>query len=187
MATTVTAYGKVKAKAKRGEAMPEGWMIDRQGKPLLDPKRADEGFLLPIGGHKGYGLALVVGILAGALGGAAVGSDVVDFNADHVTVTNTGQAILVIDLAAFGEPADFKAAMDRLIGELHGSDRLPGVDRIWIPGEQSNEKRQRYRTAGIPIADALMKDLHSLAHELGIKELGERLEERRVGKECVNK
>src|SRR3546814_3435883 len=75
MATTVTAYGKVKAKAKRGEAMPEGWMIDRQGKPLLDPKRADEGFLLPIGGHKGYGLALVVGILAGALGGAAVGSD----------------------------------------------------------------------------------------------------------------
>ena len=54
MATTVAAYGKVKAKAKRGEQMPEGWMIDRQGKPLLDPKRADEGFLLPIGGHKGY-------------------------------------------------------------------------------------------------------------------------------------
>ena len=53
MATTVAAYGKVKAKAKRGEQMPEGWMIDRQGKPLLDPKRADEGFLLPIGGHKG--------------------------------------------------------------------------------------------------------------------------------------
>src|SRR3546814_19254907 len=76
MATTVTAYGKVKAKAKRGEAMPEGWLIDRQGKPLLDPKRDDEGFLLPIGGHKGYGLALVVGILAGALGGGADGRDV---------------------------------------------------------------------------------------------------------------
>jgi len=58
MATTVAAYGKVKAKAQRGEAMPEGWMIDRQGQPLTDPKRADEGFLLPIGGYKGYGLAL---------------------------------------------------------------------------------------------------------------------------------
>ena len=53
MATTVAAYGKVKAKAQRGEMMPEGWMMDRLGQPLLDPKRADEGFLLPIGGHKG--------------------------------------------------------------------------------------------------------------------------------------
>ena len=50
MATTVAAYGKVKTKAQRGETMPEGWMIDRQGQPLTDPKRADEGFLLPIGG-----------------------------------------------------------------------------------------------------------------------------------------
>src|SRR5665647_166353 len=97
MATTVAAYGKVKAKAKRGEQMPEGWMIDRQGKPLTDPKRAEEGFLVPIGGHKGYGLALIVGLLAGTLNGAAMGRDVVDFNHDHVTPTNTGQSVLVID------------------------------------------------------------------------------------------
>ena len=108
MATTVAAYGKVKAKAKRGEMMPEGWMIDRKGQPLLDPQRAHEGFLLPIGGHKGFGLALVVGLLAGTLQGAAMGRDVVDFNQDHTTPTNTGQAILAIDLKAFGEPADFK-------------------------------------------------------------------------------
>ena len=67
------AYGKVKAKAKRGEMMPEGWMIDREGRPLLDPARANEGFLLPIGGHKGYGLALLVGLLAVAVLGLAVG------------------------------------------------------------------------------------------------------------------
>src|SRR6476661_4890243 len=71
MATTVAAYGKVKAKALGGETMPEGWMIDREGKPLTDPKRAEEGFLLPIGGYKGYGLALVVGLIAGTLNGAA--------------------------------------------------------------------------------------------------------------------
>ena len=53
MATTVAAYGKVKTKAQRGEEMPAGWMIDREGKPLTDPKRANEGFLLPIGGNKG--------------------------------------------------------------------------------------------------------------------------------------
>src|SRR6202165_4686468 len=82
MATTVAAYGKVKAKAARGEMMPEGWMIDREGKPLTDPRRANEGFLLPIGGSKGYGLALVVGLVAGTLNTAAMGKDVVDFNAD---------------------------------------------------------------------------------------------------------
>ena len=65
MATTVAAYGKVKTAAQRGETMPEGWMIDRMGKALTDPKRANEGLLLPIGGYKGYGLALVFGLLAG--------------------------------------------------------------------------------------------------------------------------
>src|SRR5205814_1788345 len=59
MATTVAAYGKVKAKLQRGEMMPEGWMVDQEGRPLTDPKRAGEGFLLPIGGYKGYGLALI--------------------------------------------------------------------------------------------------------------------------------
>src|SRR6187455_912836 len=74
MATTVAAYGKVKTKAQRGETMPEGWMVDREGRPLTDPKRMNEGFLLPLGGHeggyKGYGMALVFGILAGTLNNA---------------------------------------------------------------------------------------------------------------------
>jgi L-2-hydroxycarboxylate dehydrogenase (NAD+) len=78
MATTVAAYGKVKTKALRGEAMPEGWMVDRQGKPLTDPKRADEGMLLPLGGmeagYKGYGLAMIIGLLAGTLGWAGTSS-----------------------------------------------------------------------------------------------------------------
>src|SRR5665213_3562766 len=86
MATTVAAYGKVKTKALRGETMPVGWMIDRLGKPLTDPKRADEGMLLPLGGmeagYKGYGLAMIIGLLAGTLGGAAMGKDVIDFNHD---------------------------------------------------------------------------------------------------------
>lgn len=173
MATTVAAYGKVKAKAKRGEPMPAGWMIDRQGQPLLDPNRAGEGFLLPIGEHKGYGLALIVGLLAGTLGGGAMGRDVIDFNADHTTVTNTGQAILVIDLAAFGDPAAFKHAVDRLVRDIRGSGRLPGVERIWLPGEQSHEKRARYREQGIPVAAGLVDELQALATTLGIAPLNE--------------
>lgn len=171
MATTVAAYGKVKAKAKRGEMMPEGWMIDRQGKPLLDPARANEGFLLPIGEHKGYGLALIVGLLAGTLGGAAMGRDVVDFNHDHTTPTNTGQAILVIDIKAFRDPDGFKADVDQLVRDIHGSQRLPGVERIWLPGEQSHEKRTQYAKTGIPLAPGLVAELNEVARDLGIDPL----------------
>lgn len=173
MATTVAAYGKVKAKAKRGEQMPVGWMIDRQGQPLLDPQRAGEGFLLPIGEHKGYGLALIVGLLAGTLGGAAMGREVIDFNADHKTTTNTGQAILVIDLAAFGDPAQFRQRVDTLVRDIRDSQRLPGVERIWLPGEQSHERRARYREQGIPVSAGLVSELQALATELGIDPLEE--------------
>jgi L-2-hydroxycarboxylate dehydrogenase (NAD+) len=168
MATTVAAYGKVKAKAQRGEAMPEGWMIDRQGQPLLDPKRAEEGFLLPIGGYKGYGLALIVGLLAGTLNGAAMGKDVIDFNHDFKTTTNTGQAIAMIDLAAFGDPDAFKRRVDVLVRDLRASERMPGVDRIWLPGEQSRAKRLAHERDGIPIGAALRKALDGVAADLGI-------------------
>ncbi len=171
MATTVAAYGKVKAKAQRGEQMPEGWMIDRQGRPLLDPKRAEEGFLLPIGGYKGYGLALIVGLLAGTLNGAAMGKDVIDFNHDFKTTTNTGQAVAMIDLAAFGDPAAFKRRVDVLVRDLRASERMPGVDRIWLPGEQSRAKRLAHERDGIPIGAALRKALDAVAADLGIAPL----------------
>ena len=171
MATTVAAYGKVKAKAQRGETMPEGWMIDRQGRPLLDPKRAEEGFLLPIGGYKGYGLSLLVGLLAGTLNGAAMGRDVVDFNHDFETTTNTGQAIAMIDLAAFGDVAAFKQRVDHVVRDLRGSERMPHVDRIWLPGEQSHTRRIAYTRDGIPLAGELRKTLDAVAADLGIDPL----------------
>jgi LDH2 family malate/lactate/ureidoglycolate dehydrogenase len=171
MATTVAAYGKVKAKAKAGEMMPVGWMIDRKGQPLTDPRRSDEGFLLPIGDHKGYGLALIVGLLAGTLQGAAMGREVIDFNKDHVTRTNTGQAILVIDLRAFGDPAAFKARVDTIARDIRSSERLEGVDRVWLPGEQSHERRERYAVEGIPVSPGVAGDLVTLAAELGIQPL----------------
>jgi len=171
MATTVAAYGKIKSKAKAGEMMPEGWMIDRKGQPLLDPNRADEGFLLPIGGHKGYGLALIVGLLAGTLQGAAMGREVIDFNKDHVTRTNTGQAILVIDLRAFGDPAAFKARVDTVVRDIRSCERLEGVDRVWLPGEQSHQRRAQYAVEGIPVSPGVAADLVTLAAELGIEPL----------------
>jgi len=171
MATTVAAYGKVKAKAQRGETMPEGWMIDREGRPLTDPRRAEEGFLLPIGGYKGYGLALVFGLLAGTLNGAAMGKDVIDFNHDDASATNTGQAIVAIDVAAFGDLQAFKDRIDVLVNDLRQSRRMPHVERIWLPGEQSHAKRIEHHRDGIPISAPLLRSLDQLADDLRVKRL----------------
>src|SRR5437762_2351936 len=171
MASTVAAYGKVKTKAQRGEPLPEGWMIDRQGKPLTDPARAEDGFLLPIGGYKGYGLAPVFGLLAGTLNGAANGTDTIDFNKDDRTPTNTGQAIVAISLEAFGDVEAFKRNVDALIGVLRNSRRLPDVDRIWLPGEQSHAKRIAYEREGIPLGPELLRKLNELADQLGTTRL----------------
>ncbi|CUH68081.1 putative oxidoreductase YjmC [Thalassovita gelatinovora] len=171
MATTVAAYGKVKTAAQRGEMMPEGWMIDRDGKPLTDPNRAADGFLLPIGGPKGYGLSLIFGILAGVLNGAAFGRDVVDFNADATSTTNTGHVILALDIAAFADPVKFRADIDDVWRQMKSSARMTGVDEIRLPGERLN-KVTRDRTAqGIPIPAPLRETLADLARDLGVAAL----------------
>src|SRR5579863_6764428 len=108
MSPTVVAFGKVRLAAQRGEEMPVGWMIDKQGEPLTDPKRMDEGHLLPIGGYKGSGLSLIIGLLAGALNRAALGRDVVDFTKEIGKPTNTGQVIAAISIDAFMPAAEFK-------------------------------------------------------------------------------
>jgi len=168
MATTVAAYGKVKTKAQRGEMMPEGWMMGRDGRPLTDPRRAGEGFLLPIGGYKGYGLALIFGLLAGTLNGAAMGKDVVDFNADDTTPTNTGHVIVAINVETFQPVAEFKRSVDVLVRDIRKSERLPGVDRIRLPGEGSQAARADRAKNGVPLPAPLLASLNQLATELKI-------------------
>lgn len=171
MATTVAAYGKVKTAAQRGETMPEGWMIDKNGNPLTDPTRASEGFLLPIGGPKGYGLALVFGILAGTLNGAAFGRDVIDFNADDTTTTNTGHFVIALDIKAFADPALFKTGIDKVWDEMKSSPRLPGVDGVRLPGEGLAKTMLERQASGMPIPNPLRKKLDDLADKIGIATL----------------
>lgn len=168
MAPTVSAYGKVRLKASRGEPMPVGWMIDKQGKPLTDPKRADEGHLLPIGDYKGYALSLIIGLLAGALNRAAIGRDIFDFNKELGRATNTGQSVVALSIDAFVPAAEFKRSVDAMVRTLRASPRLPGVERIWLPGEQSHVKRLDRMKSGIPLPPSLKRSLDALAKELGI-------------------
>jgi LDH2 family malate/lactate/ureidoglycolate dehydrogenase len=151
--------------------MPEGWMIDREGKPLTDAKRASEGFLLPIGGAKGYGLALMIGLLAGTLNGGAFGRDVIDYTVDSKTPSNTGQSILVVDIAAFADVQTFKHDVDEVWDEMKSSPTLPGVDEVRLPGERSTQIYQERMANGVPLNEGQLKILDELAGRLGVAPL----------------
>jgi LDH2 family malate/lactate/ureidoglycolate dehydrogenase len=167
----VAAYGKVKTAALKGEQMPEGWMVDRNGAPLTDPTKSADGFLLPIGGPKGYGLSLIFGILAGVLNGAAFGRDVVDFNADAVSTTNTGHMILALDIQAFVDPDQFRADIDAVWTQMKSSETFSGFDEVRLPGERMHNVMQKRLKDGIPVSDVLREKLAVVANELGVAPL----------------
>jgi LDH2 family malate/lactate/ureidoglycolate dehydrogenase len=171
MATTVAAYGKVKMKAQAGEPMPVGWMIDKQGQPLTDPNRSHEGMLVPIGEYKGYGLSLMIALLAGCMNGAAVGSELVDFNADSKAVTNTGQTIIAINPDFLGGTEHLISDANRLVGEIKESKKLPGVTEIRVPGDGIAKSKAKRTVEGIPIPDNLFTALQATAKLAGVAPL----------------
>jgi L-2-hydroxycarboxylate dehydrogenase (NAD+) len=172
IATTVVSYGTVKLYRLQGRDMPEGWMVSsRDGSPITDPARSAEGLLLPIGGYKGSGLAIVLGLIAGTLNGAAFGRDVIDFNADQENACNTGHFIIALDVARFTPLAAFKAEVDRHLRDLRGSQTLPGFDAIRLPGAERQRRRADRQRNGVPLPRELTDQLDSLAGELGIGRL----------------
>lgn len=171
IATTVAAYGKVKVAAQKGESIPDTWMIDRHGQPITDPNKSSEGSLLPIGGYKGYGLAVMIGLLAGTLNNAAVGKDTIDFNVHHDLITNTGQTIIAVDPSAFGNREQFVERVITLVNDLKASSRLPGVNQIRVPGDGAAKSIAQRLEQGIPISPELKVALNQCAKECGITAL----------------
>lgn len=165
IATTVASHGTIKVLAQAGERMPEGWVTDAEGKPITDPAQADKGFLVPIGGYKGSGLNMAIGLLAGVLNGAAFGSDVIDHRAVLDREANTGQAILVIRPDLFRDLDDFKGAVDVKLAEMRSAGD-PGA--VHIPGAGAKRHVDEHRESGVPIPDALLAQLRELAirHEV---------------------
>lgn len=172
MATTVVSYGTIKTYALQGKSLPAGWMVDRRtGGPLTDPRESAEGLLLPIGGYKGSGLALMLGFLAGTLNGAAMGLDVVDFNADTRTPNNTGQFVVALDVSRFVPLDQFEREVRRHAAALKSGARLPGVDAIRLPGEQRAERRTRRFKDGVILPPPVRAKLDALADRLAIARL----------------
>jgi L-2-hydroxycarboxylate dehydrogenase (NAD+) len=167
IATTAASHGTIKVAAREGRPLPEGWVVDAKGRPITDASRAGEGFLVPMGGYKGSGLTIAIGLLAGVLNGAAFGADVVDHRRDLETPTNTGQAILVL------RPDLFRPGHQVLADLTHHLDTLRdagGTDgrAVRLPGDEAARVRAENEADGIPVPDHLARELHELADELGV-------------------
>ncbi len=155
--------------------LQEGWVVhSKTGEPITDPKKVGEGVLLPIGGHKGSGLALVIGLLAGVLNGASFGRDVVDLAKPGKAPTNTGQFVIALDVSRFIAPEVFAAEMDRHLKDLASSPRLPGFDSIRLPGADRRKRRADRGANGVELPSALVTQLDALAASLKVQPLAAR-------------
>ena len=176
IATSVSSFGTIRKYALAGRPMPEGWVVNsRTGEPITDPKKVSEGVLLPIGGYKGSGLALMIGLLAGVLNGAAFGREVIDFTQPGTEPSNTGQFVMALDVARFMPIEAFAAEADRHLRDLRASPRLPGVDAIRLPGEDRRRRRADRSQNGVQLPDALLRQLDELAARLKIEPLAARV------------
>jgi len=167
IATTVASHGTIKVRGQAGESLPDGWVIDEEGNPINDPERADEGFLVPIGGYKGSGLNLALGVLAGIMNGAAFGREVIDHRTVPDRPANTGQMMLVVRPDLFGGLDDFKAEMDRQLQVFRTSESMTG-EPVRLAGERAEAIEERRRHEGIPVPGPLLAKLRKLAERLGL-------------------
>ncbi|KAF1299227.1 ureidoglycolate dehydrogenase [Enterococcus sp. JM4C] len=150
MATTVQAWGKILDARSKNKEIPDTWAVDSQGNPTTNPHNVNG--LLPIAGPKGYGLMMMVDILAGTLLGLPFGKHVSSMYADLTEKRNLGQIYLIIDPARFTDVDTFKENINRMVNELHEIKPVEGVQQVYYPGELSQARYDKYMTNGIPIA-----------------------------------
>jgi LDH2 family malate/lactate/ureidoglycolate dehydrogenase len=172
IATSVASNGAIRTYAAQGRPLPEGWVMSREdGEPITDGKRLAEGMFVPVGGYKGSGLALILGLLGGPLNRAAFGRDIKDVNAEVSRESNTGHFLIALDVSRFLPLDAFKSEIDRHVHDLSSSKRLPGFDEIRIPGQGRIARHAERMNNGVPLAASLLKQLDDVAKSLAITPL----------------
>ncbi|AXA54227.1 Ldh family oxidoreductase [Pseudomonas thivervalensis] len=151
MAMSVVARAKIRNALTRGERIPDNWATDANGKPTTDPRAALDGFLLPIGGHKGYGLALVVDLLAGLLSNAAYLTHVKSWVDAPDQPQNLGHFFILIDTARLGSPDWLQGRMTDFASILHQSPAVEPTSPVIVPGEIELKKMHRHMREGVPV------------------------------------
>jgi LDH2 family malate/lactate/ureidoglycolate dehydrogenase len=175
MATTTVAAGKVKVYKLNHRALPSGWVVDGGGQPVTEPEDAfryvferPEGGITPlggaraVGGHKGYGLAVMVHILGGALAGASF-SPIRNRTQGPSDPHNIGHFFMAIDPRAFRPEGEFQEDLDQVIDVLHGAKRADPAQPVLVAGDPEMATRSERLEQGVPIPADLMEQLRAVA------------------------
>ena len=181
-ATSISQRGKIEVLDRAGKATPLGWAIDKEGNSYTDTKKllvdlvAKQAAMLPIGGadedggsHKGYSLGVMVEILCAALqsGSYLQGLHGWDSEGNRVPY-KLGHFFLAINIDFFTEIDDFKLITGNIMRALQSSTVAPSKDRIWVAGEKEYYKKKEILEIGVPINEALLKNLQIMKNDLGI-------------------
>ncbi|CAN5723675.1 Ldh family oxidoreductase [soil metagenome] len=165
-ATTSVAAGKISVARAKGEQLPPGSIIDREGRPSTDPEDFyNGGMLLPFGGHKGYSLGLVVEMLGRVLTGA---DEYAQEGRGGPVYGRSGTFIIALDPGMFRPNDDYRAEVDRSLDRIKRVKPAPGFNEVLVPGEPELRARAQREREGIPIAEATWSAIRATASELGV-------------------
>ncbi len=160
VATSAIAAGKIKVAKAKHEPLPSGAILDRNGRPSTDPQAFfDGGVLLPFGGHKGYGLAIIAELLSGPMAGA---------DAFPGVTSRSGIFMFAVDVTVFRPLADYEKALAKRLGQIKAVPPAPGFQEVLLPGEPEARARAKREREGIPIPEDTWKAVLSVAAELGV-------------------
>ena len=168
IALSAANIGRIRLAAGNGNGIPDGWATDAEGRPTTVPATALAGMLLPAAGHKGFGLALMVDVLAGVLAGGGYGERVNGLYADTALPNECGHFFLALDVAAFGDAQGFATRLADLEASVTAPPYAPGVDRVLLPGQRSAERLREATQRGVPVDPGVLTRLRDLAADLDV-------------------
>jgi LDH2 family malate/lactate/ureidoglycolate dehydrogenase len=167
---SAVAGGKLLLAQEKGEKIPLGWATDREGRPTDDPFVGFKGFLQPLGGHKGFGLSLMIDILCGVISGGAFQFDLASMYSDPEGPSGTSHTFIVIDPEAMLGREAFESRMQAFYATLKSSPMWETDARMLLPGELEHETMLERRKNGIPVPRSLLDEITALAkaHDIDV-------------------
>jgi LDH2 family malate/lactate/ureidoglycolate dehydrogenase len=167
VANTGVARGKIYAALERGEQIPDGWALTSDGAPTNDPKEAIDGLILPMAGHKGYGIAFMMDVLSGVLTGSSYATGVAGpYVPDRRS--GCGHLVLALRVDAVADPEEFGRRVDDLITSTKAVPLADGMQEIFYPGEIEERAEQRAAEQGVTLPEKTVRDLSDLAAGCGV-------------------
>jgi len=163
---TVVARGKIRRAAREGKPIPEGWAVDASGLPTTDPQAALKGSLLPVGAHKGYGLAVMVDLLSGVLSGGSFLDDVAETTSGE-RPCGTCFTFMAVSPDGLLPKEEFLRRVGEFQRRLRGVPPAPGVVRVLLPGDVEQDRLAEAERGGVEVAQDVLKELAALYQEAG--------------------